>query len=523
MVEGADQARARNWWLWCGHLEAGEERELVYAILAPTHDQTSEKSRSAHPVTDGLTLAVHETVIGPEFGTQIRDAADRGTLDFPAMGIPLPATAVSTRRSTIEAVLGRGAANLDAHYTLARFELLRAAPPGALRALLRLLEEELGLPFAGRLIGHLGNLDVVDFDGNPPDSPVSVATLSGRSGLVVEFRRKRDWIDQAMLAHLRTTSGGEVLSDELVLLPAGDGRVEHTISPATAGLEVTIFEASGGPLRHHEEASLFGTMHLNIDLQGRTVRLDDPLAKRMQGAGKTTAKEASERTEFHRSRSTMATVDHRIDRHAAALRGRLAAESPESRDRFFERTLAAEWGAVTHIRSLLDDAETESAILVDPFFGNESLLRLLTRLRRSGLDLTVITAWATTDPDTARKIRAETSDALNENVERLRLLADKLTGLLAPKLRLLNLVRGGDPAFHDRYLLLRRTGENDPIIYLLSNSMNGLAVNWPFCMSELDGPAARQATDYVEGLARGEDVASAGAVEANFDWRSHGH
>jgi hypothetical protein len=262
-------------------------------------------------------------------------------------------------------------------------------------------------------------------------------------------------------------------------------------------------------------------MHLNIELQGRTVRLDDPLAKRMQGAGKATAGEASERTEFHRSRSTMAAVDRRIDRHAATLRAQLAAEAPESRDLFFNRTLAEEWGAVAHIRSLLDDAETESAILVDPFFGNESLLRLLTRLCRSGLDLTVITAWATTNPDTAREIRAERADALNENVERLRLLADQLTGLLAPKLRLLNLVRGGDPAFHDRYLLLRRIGEDEPIIYLLSNSINGLAVNWPFCMSALNGPAARQAADYVEGLALGVDVSSEGAVEANFDWQSH--
>ena len=522
MAEAANQARATNWWFWCGHLEAGGERELVYAILAPTLDQPCKMNSTDHPITDGLRLVVHETVVEPDFGMQMREAANRGTLDFPAMGIPLPATPVSTRRSTIEAVLGHGAASLDAHYTLAGIELLRNAPPGALRALLRLLEDELGLPFAGRLIGHLGNLDVVDFNENPPDSPVSVTTLSGRSGLVVEFRRKQDWVDQAMLAHLRTTSGGEVLSDDLVPLPVGDGRVEHAIPPATVGFEVTIFGASGGPRRHYEGASLLGAMNLNMNLQGRTVRLDDPLAKRMQGAGKATAGEASERTEFHRSRSTMDTIDRRIDRHASAMRARLAAEAPECRDRFFERTLASEWGAVAHIRSLLDDAETESAILVDPFFGNESLLRLLTRLRRSGLDLTVITAWATTDPDTAREIRAERSDALNENVERLRLLAEQLTGLLAPRLRLLNLVRGSDPAFHDRYLLLRRTGNDEPIIYLLSNSINGLAVNWPFCMSALDGPAARQAADYVEGLARGEDVASEGAIEANFDWQSHG-
>lgn len=522
MAEAANQARATNWWLWCGHLECGDEKELVYAILAPTLDQTREKNSSPHPVTDGVTLVVHEIVVGPELGSQMLDAANRGILDFPAMGIPLSATTVSARRSTIEAVLGHGAASLNAHYTLPRAGLLRTAPPGALRAVLELLEQELGLPFAERLIGHLGNLDVVDFGGVPPDSPVSVATLKGRSGLVIEFRRKRDWTDQAMLAHLRTTSGGEVLSDDLVLLPAGDGRVEHTIPPATSNFEVTIFGAGGGPRHHYDAAALFGAMNVNINLQGRTVRLDDPLAKRMQGAGKATAGEASERTEFHRSRSTMTSVDPQIDRYAAALRARLATEDPESHDRFFERTLAAEWGAVAHIRSLLDDAETESAILVDPFFGNESLIRLLTRLRRSGLDLTVITAWATTDPDTAREIPVERSGALNENVQRLRLLADQLTELLTPKLRLLNLVRGGDPAFHDRYLLLRRTGEVEPIIYLLSNSINGLAVNWPFCMSALNGPAARQAAEYVEGLARGEDITSEGAVEANFDWRSHG-
>jgi hypothetical protein len=99
------------------------------------------------------------------------------------------------------------------------------------------------------------------------------------------------------------------------------------------------------------------------------VRLDAPLSKRVQGACKVTAAEASERTKFRPSRSTVTAVGRRIDRHAAA---RLATEA---RDRFFEHTLAAGWGAVAHFRCLLDDAVTENAILVDRFFGTKSLLK----------------------------------------------------------------------------------------------------------------------------------------------------
>lgn len=513
------QAPGTNWWLWCGHLKVAEEEQFVYALLAPTDVPPQAMERDELRVIDGCTLVVHEAVVEPETGQAVLDAAAAGKIDLTAIGVPLPAIPIGARRTTVEAVLGHGAASLEAYYTLTEPTWLCEAPSGAFGSLLRLLHEELGLDFTGRLSGHLGNLDVVDFGDDEPETPVVVNTLPSGSGRCVEICRRRSWADAAMLAHFRATSGEEVLADELVVLPAGVERIEHPITSETTGFELTLFDVDGGRRRHHETATLLMAFNVNADIEGRTVGLDDVLTKRMQGAGKATSEKARKRTDFDRTHAVFEGSDPRIRTYTAAVRARLAAEAPESLDRFFERTLVEEWGALDHIRGLLEHVSTQSAILVDPFFGEESLLRLLMRLGNSQLELTVVTSWASTHPDTAAEVTPHRDTSVMENVQRLQSVASQLTGLLAPKLRMLNLVRGGEPAFHDRYLLLRRRGRPS-VVYLLSNSINGMAVNWPFCMSALTGPAAQRAASYIEGLVQSEDATGQTTIQANFDWRS---
>ena len=100
---------------------------------------------------------------------------------------------------------------------------------------------------------------------------------------------------------------------------------------------------------------------------------------------------------------------------------------------------------------------------------------------------------------------SRTHSLLNELQTVLRDLRSDGIPNAARRLTVLNLVDGPRQAFHDRYLLLTpHEGERE--VYLLSNSLNRMAGKWPFCISRLEGAAARDAALYIDGLTKGRDI-----------------
>jgi hypothetical protein len=86
-------------------------------------------------------------------------------------------------------------------------------------------------------------------------------------------------------------------------------------------------------------------------------------------------------------------------------------------------------------------------------------------------------------------------------------------------LTMLNLVDGKERAFHDRYLLLY-PHEHPAKVFLLSNSINKLAGNWPFAMSLLAPDVTREVQRYIEALCDGRDSARNKSLTISFKWPS---
>ena len=189
-----------------------------------------------------------------------------------------------------------------------------------------------------------------------------------------------------------------------------------------------------------------------------------------------------------------------------------------SNDRWFPRTFDAQLGVIDHLNRLLDSGETREAVLVDPFFGEEALQRLVLRLTRTGLNLTIVACWGRTDPDTGAPVKGGAAAAVAEGERRLKPLLARIGPQIAPDLKLVNVVTGsGSQAFHDRYLLLHP--HSGPFqVFLLSNSINNAAANWPFCMSLLSGQARVEAKHYIDGLAQGRDVTGSTDPKISFKW-----
>jgi hypothetical protein len=88
---------------------------------------------------------------------------------------------------------------------------------------------------------------------------------------------------------------------------------------------------------------------------------------------------------------------------------------------------------------------------------------------------------------------------------------------LTPRLTILNLLDGKQRAFHDRYLLLY-PHEHPAKVFLLSNSINKLAGNWPFAMSLLAPDVSREVQRYIEELCSGRDRARNKLLAIDFKW-----
>ena len=126
--------------------------------------------------------------------------------------------------------------------------------------------------------------------------------------------------------------------------------------------------------------------------------------------------------------------------------------------------------------------------------------------------VTVVTSWTATNPDTGQRLVDRASA-----VTQLDAVLRNASQFLNPHLSVINLANDMSQAFHDRYLLLYPR-QGDPQVFLLSNSVNAMAANWPFCMSLLADDVRQQAQAYIEGLCRGVDITGSTNPTITFRW-----
>jgi len=182
---------------------------------------------------------------------------------------------------------------------------------------------------------------------------------------------------------------------------------------------------------------------------------------------------------------------------------------------WFPRGIEGEIGAIAHLNHLIDAGQITEAVLVDPWFGADALHQFVLRLSSQNVGLTILTSWTNIDPDTNEELPPGESPTA-----KLEAALGKLQPFLTPRLTMLNLVDGKERAFHDRYLLLY-PHEHPAKAFLLSNSINKVAGNWPFAMSLLASDVSRQVQRYIEALADGRDIARNKSLTVNFTWPSN--
>jgi hypothetical protein len=517
-------------WVWAAWLQAAAtEPVFIYGCCAPS--QRAVKSYPEEAVAIGsATGAAHSVLTIRHAVIDAREADNmllnmaRGATDLSSIfGPSAPLITPKLVRRTLEDVLGHHGAAVDAYMTLPNLgELCRT--PDALKAILSTLKARLGLPFTNAYASHLGNFEQFHLaDWLEQQKPFTVEAPNPKKAGEPEpihalaVTRTKAFARASHILHVECFSGCDTILDRIIVLPEKEELSPLIVAPGDIdGFAVRLFTADGKTLLHKETMHFFREINLVTSMAGRTITLDDKLTVQAHGANEKLGKKAATVQAQSSSRSiiNMNGDDSRWRAHADRLQQFIAEHfAPQSADRWFVRSVASQLDVIEYINTLLHGGKTKAAILVDPFFGADALLRLAMRLSSTDIELTIITSLQDRAPDSGDFIpKGGTPQAVLESFLR------QFHALINPKIKVMNLARpNGDQVFHDRYLLLYGHDQTARI-YMLSNSINKMAGNYPFCMTVLAEDITRGVQDYIEALSQGQDISFSTQPIVTFAW-----
>lgn len=498
-------------WLWFAWIVRPDGAMLpVYSLLAGTASPPSGPHTEEFSLASGSKLKIAQAVLDGPTAKPLWNLFDQDLRDLDLSqfipGAP-PMTFCFTRIVQTNP-FGQGGVQTSANYAMPDPRDLFSTPAD-LTAVVNICTQQLGLSFREEFATHLGGFDI--FQMKPWfESPAPYGMEVLKSAPQAYSDGVRIWRDNANkeeIAHLVLHSDGEIVFDAAVVLRPNEEFRDFAIITIPDSMDLRVFAPDTGELLFRQKAHFIREVAGNIMTPGPSLVLRDGLAKRAS-SHKALAARASTRLATRASRFSTGLDPSKLRAYTKTMH-QLMDASAMSADRWFPHGIAGELEAIAYFNDLMGEANVQEAILVDPFFGADALERVL-RLSNNH-SFTCVASWADADPDTNRGTAAEA-------LQRLEILLGRLGGQIVPRFRFINLVTGGgDRAFHDRYLLLG--GDNMTArVFLLSNSMNGMSLNWPFCMSELHGDALLQATAYVRGLADGQEVTGAVSPQINFRW-----
>lgn len=513
-----------TWWLWNAWVkETDGTARPFYGFLVETTASEIFSEHQKIPLPSGATLVISQKVLSGNQAAPLLLLLDEhsDTLDLTNYWPESPVILLKAHRTIIAEAFGHSAAKVDCNYGLQPPHVLFPKQQDV-QALIEYCTAQLGFSFSDSFATHLGGFDLFHLD-TWLDQPALFRSevVKDTSNHIPNALRIWRYLSKKkqLVIQLCARTDGEIVLDKIVLMAKSIDQLDIALPGQIDAYELRIFDFVDGTLRHKEDTTLVRELNLSMNMPGRTITHSDRLSKKASAYGAKTSQRASSTTTITTTRSLISTGDNSLRAHTHALKSFLDDHLKKpSEDRWFSRSLDSELGVIEHINKMLDASQVLTAILVDPFFGEEALKRLALRLTQRDVGLTVIASWGRTDPDTGVPVGGGAIAAFNLAEIRLTHNLARIAPLVGPKFRFINLVtNSGSQAFHDRYLLLRLHNGSFSV-FLLSNSVNNMAANWPFCISKLAGSARLQAKEYIEGLAQGYDITDSTKPQISFQW-----
>ena len=514
-----------SWWIWCCWLRQRTATYFVYGCAAPSSREPGWIKDCALQLAALGQLEIRQKTLADDAFRHFQEELSAGSIRLDLLtSAGAPVATVRATRAIVQQGLGHSAARVTAYYSLPDVARWIGGSEGALKPLLSLLENELNFPFKSSYAARLGNFEIFNLNGwldrpqpflieaaPPPRAETGWPPRIDRTGPeTLEICRTPDFAQVRHVAHIAGRAHGDVVIDRMIFLDPGQLRVA-TVSPEWLDqLDFQLFDETGQTLVHAEQNTYITRIGFVLAPIGRQITVQDELSERAAQQG---LQQQASIVQVHSSHRSVigAPAEGSWRKFAEDMDDLAATQLPTpSQDRWFPRGLEGELGVISHFNQLLSGGHISRAIIVDPWFGASAHSGLVLRLGSQDVHLTIVTSWTHRDPDTGAFL-----DPAGNPTADLETVLRQTETFVNPRLTVINLADGNDHAFHDRYLLLY-PHEGPSKVYLLSNSLNRAAGNWPFCMSLLAPDIALPVRHYIEGLCRGEDTARGRSLRLTF-------
>lgn len=377
------------------------------------------------------------------------------------------------------------------------FNTIKRALPetdGDMSGLCAWLREKCGVDF--RREGYrLGNFEV--YEKLALQDEFEIVT-HGECGLKRVTVRKRYGFTQDFVINCISDGRGRVILDRTKLFRAEENEIVFTAEEPMSQYIVKIWDEKTGELVFAKDFALIMGVEIGVNFRGVTKNVTDPWSEKLK-------KSASNRTETIEKR--IETVEPCSEAETLHVRS----DGDDVLDRVFEEGCQLfkevgeneEKGAFIYnsgkdgeiesfgkLREYMEQERVERVVLADPYFAEEASGKLLGRISREDVRVEILTSLSGSEEKGGKMIFA---------VHRYRDFLKRNKDILHGKLRVINVTRGGKPAFHDRYLLRYwKDGKLDG--FLLSNSVNSMGQLYPFVIAPLERKVCLAVSDYLSDM-----------------------
>lgn len=509
-----------NWWLWFAVLEAPDDEVLLYAtLLRNTANFSPCIDNDKGELDIGIGKITYcSKIIDEEFVHDFMEEIDKNNnLKFGLLESSLNKEfSISATREIIDKTFGKSVVPIKSYYTSPDLTLWDNNLDDLADVLL-MLKDELGLSFDNDYARKFGNFEIHDTT-IAMDSSLSIGLMNSKrsetGGAHIRVAKKSPLLDECQWLHVICREKKDVIYHKLISLDKGKAVTKLDDLPENFfELECWVFDESGDVIFQDHQYYL-ASIGMNMGVSGRQVKLEDKLTDRADSSSKELGEKASV---INRTTTDRSIIQPSISEYEKFNDQMMQIQSDlfnaQGDDRWFGKSIECEIEVIKHFQSLLGRGKAKKAIVVDPFFGAESFERFVTRVEESKLELVILTSLSEINPDTGEKypVGSNPVDLLKNSIL-------KVKDIVNCNLRLINVNRGkSKQAFHDRYIVVYPF-DGLPVVYMLSNSINKMSGNWPFCMSKLEPAIARHVREYIEQLCKGKDNSRNGELNITYEW-----
>lgn len=361
-----------------------------------------------------------------------------------------------------------------------------------IRTLLAQFREECGVDFSQHG-ARLGNYE--HYDNVPLSCPLEVHCDKTSEGKRMLVRKPADW-PRSLVVNCAAQRLDRVLFNQIRFLGPEDVQAEFTAEETIGLCTVYAWDEETGELVFFKSSSLCNQIIFNLSVGGSNWVVQDPWTESLHSAASNRSNVIRKRIETvqHRSLDHPISIGEKTPITAAAQAGeRLLSPygTKPCKGTFIPRNQKdGEISSFLKIQEYLEQNSVCCAVIADPYFSVPTASKMLSRIKNTNLELTVITSLTDTDPDTQKK--KNMVEAYQEFLQNNALVIHK-------RLRLCNLYRGRDQVLHDRYLIRYHIdGHIDG--FLLSNSLNSMGQFYPFVVAPLEPEVCLAVAEYLKQL-----------------------